>query len=108
MPPFSLSQLAGAENPSWPQGALGFQDGKFLEEQVVRGEGREAQARPLLLPSEFPGAEGPVFPPAQQRSGLAHSTHWREAGSKRTASECLGLCPSLLIEVPRPARSPAF
>lgn len=54
--------IGWVENPSWPQEALGFQDGKFLEEQVVRGEGREAQVRPLLLPSEFPGAERPVFP----------------------------------------------
>ena len=41
-----------------------FQDGKFLEELEVRGEGREAQPRPLLLPSDFPGAEWPVYPPA--------------------------------------------
>lgn len=32
--------ISWSENPSWPQEALGFQDGKFLEEQVVRGEGR--------------------------------------------------------------------
>lgn len=109
VPPFPLSQLAGAENPSWPQGALGFQDGKFLEEQVVRGEGREAQARPLLLLSDFPGAEEPVFPAARQPTGLAHSTQRRKAGSKRsTAPECPGLCPCLLIEAPHPARSPAL